>query len=645
MKHLSYVMLAAMLIMAGCASSYYHAGNRAYNQMAYKEAAVKLEKSLDLKPSGKWWTNDAKRKLADSYRKMRNTAEAEKWYKEVSDLPDATAAERMRTAQVMMSNGNYSEAKIQLRQYLDQVPNDQAAQKLYASLDSIAAWKADSTSFKIESASINSGQSNLSTSYFKDGVIFSSDRDGKKTYAWTGRPFLDMYYAKENSPGQFDKPVKLKGKINGLYHDGPGWATADGKTIYFTRNNVSGAKARRSKNDDVVNLKIYQATLVGDEWSDIKELPFNSNEYSCGHPTLSLDGTTMYFVSDMPGGHGGTDIYMVKRRGDEWGPAQNVGTVINTPFNEMFPTVNNTMHGEELFFSSEGHYNMGGLDIFRTKMENGAWSTPVNVGYPLNTSKDDFGMIVRGDTTGYLSSNRVSADGLIDNVLRFKQAEIFFNLDVLAVNKSENMAPLPGTNVELLNKRTGEKETSVTGQDGKTRFKLRQNTDYTVLGSKEGFFSNSAEVSTVGKTVSEDMNITLVLEMEVMQLNQPVALKNIYYDFDKANIRPDAAVELDRLVKIMNDNPNILVELASHTDSRGSHAYNQRLSQRRADAAVKYIVTKGVEKKRITAKGYGETKLLNNCKDGVKCSEAEHQLNRRTEFTVTGFSQPVKSSQ
>lgn len=627
-------VLAAALLVSGCAKMYYNAGNRYYNNMAYDLAAKKYVKALDMKD-----IPDAKRKLADAYLKMRNTADAEKWYTEVVNMPDATAQERFNAARVMMANGHYSEAKVQLKQYLDQMPSDQAAQKLYASLDSVAAWKADSAGVVIETPNLNS-ESSLSPNYYKDGLLFTSDRGGSKKVAeWSGRPFQDIYFAKETSPGSFDRAVKLGKTINMRYHDGTPAVSADGNTLYFTRTNMKKSNAKRS-DDDIVMLKLMQATRQDTGWADVTELPFNSDNYSSGHPAISADGNTLYFVSDMPGGQGGTDLYMSKKEGSGWGAPQNLGSVINTPFDEMFPTVN----GSDLYFSSEGHYNMGGLDIMRTRYENGAWSTPANVGYPLNTSHDDFGMITKDNITGYLSSNRSSADGKVDQILHFKQEDIFYNLSVLAIMKADG-SPLPGVTVELLNKRTGQKESQVTGADGKVAFKLNSETEYTVLGAKQGFFSNSADVTTVGKSASDPIDMTLVLEMEVMKVNEPIVLKNIYYDFNKADIRPDAAKELDRLVKIMNDNPTIVVELASHTDSRGTDTYNEKLSQRRADAAVKYIQSKNIAKTRITAKGYGESKLLNNCKDGVQCTDAQHQENRRTEFTVTGFTdEPIRSN-
>lgn len=628
-------VITLSLIIGGCASSYYNAGVRFYNALAYDKAVDKFNKALAKKD-----IPDAKRKLAESYRKLKNAEQTEKWYKVVADMPEGKPLDRLYAAQAMMSNGNYSDAKVYLKQYLDQVPSDQVAQKLFASCDSVAKWKKDSARYIIETPNLNGSASNMSPVYYKNGLLFSSDRSGsKKVYAWNGRPFLDIYYANEISPGNFDTPKPVSG-INGIYHDANAVVSPDGKTIYFTRNNYIKKKPKLSNTNEVI-LKIYQATKNDTAWTDIKELPINSNEYSCGHPALSADGNTLYFTSDMPGGFGGTDIYMVTKDGNGWSAPKNLGSSINTSLNEQFPTIVDDV----LYFSSEGHYNIGGLDIFKSTYSNGTWSQPINLGFPFNSSYDDFGYITKdGGETGYLSSNRNSRDGKIDNILRFRKPDLIFTLTVLVRDKVSGL-PLPGAKVECLNKRTNQKETKTTNSDGTVEFTANADTEYSLLASKDGYFNNSMEFSTVGLGAKDDMNQKVVIDLDKMKVNEPIVLKNIYYDFDKADIRPDAAKELDKLVKIMKDNPTIIVELASHTDCRGTDAYNLKLSQRRADSAVKYIISKGITENRIKAKGYGEKVLLNNCKDGVNCTEEEHQLNRRTEFTVTGFTdQPVIKS-
>jgi outer membrane protein OmpA-like peptidoglycan-associated protein len=278
-------------------------------------------------------------------------------------------------------------------------------------------------------------------------------------------------------------------------------------------------------------------------------------------------------------------------------------------------------------------------------MNNGVWSQPENMGMPFNSSADDFSFITKGGLeNGYLTSNRYSQDGKVDQILRFKRPDYKISLRVLVRDKVSGK-PLPGAKVELLNKRTGQKETQTANADGSVDFIVNTETEYSILASKDGYFNNSAEYSSVGFSDNDDLNQSVTIDLDKMKVNEPIVLKNIYYDFDKANIRPDAAKELDKLVKILKDNPTIIVQLGSHTDSRGTDPYNQKLSKRRADSAVQYIISNGISAGRITAKGYGEKVLLNNCKDGVECTDEEHQLNRRTEFTVTGFTdQPMIKS-
>jgi outer membrane protein OmpA-like peptidoglycan-associated protein len=324
---------------------------------------------------------------------------------------------------------------------------------------------------------------------------------------------------------------------------------------------------------------------------------------------------------------------MTKKVDGKWGAPVNMGPNINTFFDEMFPTlVGDTM----LYFSSLGHINIGGLDIFTSVLRNGVWSEAENMGYPINTSADDFGISINDSTGGGLfSSDR--ANSMEDNIYSFKRNDLHFNLTGTVVEK-QTQRPITGASIDLINKTTGEKvNNAVTMADGIFTFKLDQNTDYKVVASKDGYYSQSREVSTVGKKVSEDMNIDMKMEMERIIINKPIAIENIYYDFDKWDIRSDASAGLDKLVGIMNANPTIMIELSSHTDSRGKDDYNKTLSEKRAQAAVNYIIAHGIAKERLTARGYGESRLVNHCANNVKCTEGEHQQNRRTEFKVTGF--------
>jgi outer membrane protein OmpA-like peptidoglycan-associated protein len=280
---------------------------------------------------------------------------------------------------------------------------------------------------------------------------------------------------------------------------------------------------------------------------------------------------------------------------------------------------------------------MGGLDLFKSVNMGSGWSEAKNMGYPLNSSYDDFGIALNDSgKAGLFSSNRNAQNTMQDNIYSFAVNDMRFTLQGIAVEKVTQQ-PLGGVNVELVNTKTGKKENVVTGPDGTFMFKLDPNSDYSVSGSLNQYFTNSEKVSTVGKKQSESMFVKLKLELEKIIVNKPIVLENIYYDLDKYNIRPDAAAGLDKLVTIMNDNPAIHVELSSHTDSRADDKYNDVLSQRRADAAVKYIISRGISSSRITAKGYGERQLVNRCANKVKCTEKEHQQNRRTEFKVVSI--------
>ena len=614
------------LLLSGCAGYHIRQGNRLYDDFAYSMAIKEFQKGL----SKKEFPN-ARIKLAESYRKMNDLPHAEEAFAKAIQLPEAQPIHKMHYAQILMRNGKYDQAKIYLDQYLTAVPSDVSAGKLRSSCDSISKWLADSIKYTVQSSTLNNGQSNFSPVFYKEGVVFATDRDTKgKTYEWTGRPFLEMYYAQGSPDKGYSAPIRLTGDVNGIYHDGPAAFTSKGDTIYFTRNNYLKKKAKESSLEEI-NLKIYQASKKDTSWVNLKEFPFNSNEYSTGHPTLSNDGNTMYFVSDMPSGLGGSDIYMSQKINGEWNKPVNMGPSINTSYNEMFPVL---WKDSVLYFSSEGHFNFGGLDIFQSVKRSGGWSMARNAGYPINTSYDDFGIAMNDSgTAGLLSSNRNTANSTQDNIYSFTVNDIRFNLEGIAVEKA-TQKPLQDVKIELLNTQTNKKEIAMTAVDGKFKFKLDPESEFSIVGSKDTYFTNTEIVSTKGKKQSENMYVKLKMELERIIVNKPIVLENIYYDLDKFDIRADAADGLNNLVNILNDNPGISVELSSHTDSRADDRYNDVLSQKRAESAVNYIIAHGISSARITAKGYGERQLVNKCANDVSCTEEEHQQNRRTEFKV-----------
>jgi len=611
--------------MWGCADYHIRQGNRLYNSMAYNSAIKEYQIGLSKKQNPQ-----AQAKLAECYYKINDYANAEQAYATVVQGTNATSEQKLRYGQLLMREGKYEQAKGQFDPYLASQPNDVAMRTLREGIDSVDHWKADSAKYTLELSKLNNAGSNFSPVYYKEGVVFASDRSGKKIYEWTGRPFLDLYYSKVDQQGNVSAPVALAGEVNGLYHDGPASFTAQGDTMYFTRDYYAKKKISKS-NDEVVNLKLCQAVKKDTSWGQITDFSFNDPGYSTGHPALSSDGSTIYFCSDMPGGLGGTDIYSSKKENGVWSKPVNLGATVNTPLDEVFPAL---WHDTVLFFSSYGHHNMGGLDVFKSVNTGSGWSEAKNMGYPLNTNYDDFGIAMNDTgTAGFISSNRNGNNTTTDAIYSFTINDLRFTLEGIAVDKI-TQEPLEGVTAELTNVDTKKKETAITGADGKFFFKLNPNTDYTVMGMKDGFFTNTEPVSTKGKNRSENLYVKLKLELERIIVNKPIVLENIYYDLDKWTIRADAAAGLDKLVGIMKDNPDIKIELSSHTDSRADDKYNMTLSQHRAESAVKYLIDHGISTDRMIAKGYGESRLINRCSNGVKCSEEEHQANRRTEFKV-----------
>lgn len=622
------IAISAIVLLSSCAGYHARQGNRLYSLLAYNQAITEYEKAL-----GKKSFPNEQVKLAESYYLTNNMDKALEAYGKAAGTNAMTTDSKLHYAQVLMQKSKYDDAKTWFEKYLADKPNDEAAKQLMASCAQTAMFVDEVNKYDLQKLALNTGENNFSPTLYKEGFVFVSDRSAKSSartnYSWTGKPFLNLFYVKQEKTGSFGTPESLTGDINGIYHEGPVTFTADGNTIFFTRNNYIKRNPEKS-NDDEVNLKIYSASLKDGKWTDIKEFAYNSDDYSCGHPVLTKDGNTMYFVSDMPGTMGGTDIWMTSKVNNEWSKPVNAGANINTSMNEMFPSLWND---SILYFASKGHMNMGGLDLFSSQNKNGAWSKAENMKSPINSSYDDFGFAMNADGfSGYLTSNR--ANSLEDNIYSFTRTNLIFTLSGIVVDKVTQL-PIAGVMIELLDKETGKKESVTTEADGKFTFKLKANSDYEVVGTKESYFTNTEKVTTKGKTASEDMFVKLRMEMEQIIVDKPIVLENIYYDLDKWNIRADAAIELDKLVIIMKDNPTIKIELSSHTDSRANDDYNMVLSQKRAESAVEYLVAHGVARSRMTAKGYGETKLVNKCSNDVPCSEPEHQQNRRTEFKVT----------
>lgn len=491
----------------------------------------------------------------------------------------------------------------------------------------------------VKISNANTENSDFGTSYFGENqIIFAASKKKisliQRVWSPNTQPFLDLFIADIMEDGSFENITRFSKHVNSRYHEADVMFTKDGKKVYFTRSNYTNGHYGKDSLG-MNNLKMYSASVVKGIWNNIKELPFNNDAYSVGHPSLSEDGKTLYFVSDMPGTLGKTDIFKVAVLGDDsYGTPENLGEVVNTKEKEMFPFI----IGNELYFSSEGHENnLGGLDIYVTKIYPNFILTPEHLQAPINTDKDDFALIVNATyTSGYFSSNRDLGVG-DDDIYHFSSPEtirfICKKIIKATVKDMETEAVLNNATVTLLSDKSVVMSTINLTETIRPENIVECNQEYLLKASLEGY--EDAQI-TFDTGDSEGDEVTLIIHLHKIVIEEPVVIEinPIYFDFDKHNIRPDAALELDKVVAVMKANPTIIVEAGSHTDVRGKDHYNLDLSARRAAATVAYIISKGIDAQRISSQGYGETKLANKCSNGIPCSKDAHQENRRTEFVI-----------
>ena len=578
-------------------------------------------------------------RLGDCYYNNSKTAEAAVWYgKALKKYDDVNPEYIYKYIQTQRSLNNFAEANKWLEKFQNIQGNDSRG-KLYDK-DNLDIYKdLEDTDgdviVDVENLPINSEYSDFGSYVYNGELIFASARntDEKKKYGWNNEPFLDLYQVsvKEvDGKKEFGSPDFIKAdKINTDYHEASVAITNDGKTMYFTRDNVDRKNKLGYDKKGTSHLKMYKASLVDEQWADIVELPFNDDVYSTGHPALSPDNTKLYFVSDREGGIGQTDIYEVDIQGDNsYSEPRNLGEKINTEGREMFPFVSKD---SIMYFSSDGYLGLGLLDIYKSNILKDENADPVNMGAPYNSGYDDFAYFVNGNKkTGYFSSDRPEGQGS-DDIYGFKAEKCKQIIEGIARDKKTNEI-LAGVEVKLINKAGKIVETYTTGEDGS--FKLNADCDktYTVLGSREDYKDDKVEVTT-DKTNEKVSNADLYLQPLID--NDQIVINPIFFDFDKWNIRTDAEYELENIVDVMREHPKMIIKIESHTDSRGSDSYNLKLSDRRAKSTRDYLISRGIGADRIeSAIGYGETQLLNKCSNGVKCTEEEHQMNRRSYFYI-----------
>lgn len=613
------LLLLSAALLAGCAQHQLRLADRAHDRMAYSEAAGRYAKALrTIEDRG------AAIRAAQSHAKLNSMRDAADWYSRADRMAPLQGDDALAYGRALMGLGRVGEAARLFEALLMERPEDPVVRELGMAIVDRDAFYADTTLFTIAPVHIDGVTSAFSAVPYGNEILFAAERiQSGKENPWNGAAFLDLCSAKAPEGIMAGAAKPLPGKVNGRFHDGPAVLSGDGRTMYFTRSDYYRFRLNKDEGG-TSHLMLFRAEKQADgSWGKVSSFAYNGADFSAGHAALSADGERLYYISDMPGGHGGTDIYVCERSGEGWSLPRNLGPTVNTPGNEMFPSLRN----DTLYFASNGHRSIGGLDIFRTALRGGEWGHPENLNYPINTPHDDFALVMSDGRSGYLSSNRHGRDG----IYRFTANDPTLVLNISVFDEADG-SPMAGAEVRLLEPTHPEPLTLFTDDDGRVSFPLTVDRLYEVLASKDGVFTERRAISTQGQRVSKAYEEEF--RMKRVVVDQPIVIENIYYDLDSWEIRPDAAVELDKVARLFIDNPGLSFELGSHTDSRASDAYNLLLSDMRAKSAVDYLIRQGVPAARLSAKGYGERKLVNRCKDGVECTEEEHQANRRTEFKV-----------
>jgi outer membrane protein OmpA-like peptidoglycan-associated protein/tetratricopeptide (TPR) repeat protein len=709
---MKFIRISLMLLTATIAvnsNAQLKLADKYYRELSYSQAIPVYDLSLRRDSSN----TEAWSRFGDCYRLMSNFTGAENAYAVACKNANVSPQTMLYYAEALMANQKYDQAKVWLNKAKAANPSDTRPDQLLNGISNISSFTQAAGATIIKAVDFNTNNGEFCPVVFNGGLVFTSNRPSLRwvgsRHSWTGKDYYNLYFAK-GTEGTFGLVEAFAADLSTKYHNGPAAMDVSGTTLFYTSNNVQGGK-RTKDEQGITRMKIFMAKWDGGKFDGAVSLPFNADSYSVQHPSLSMDGKILYFASDMPGGQGGMDIWMSAWNGTGWDTPTNAGSKVNTKGNEAFPYI---AKDGVLYYSSNGLPGLGGMDVYMSDLQGGASK---NMGAPINSSSDDFGMTFLADgMSGYFSSNRggkgdnddiyyfkknciESTVTVVDNatgaplanaelkilengseketvftdengqfkrcliptgLYEFRASKDLYNpgqaringADLLSNPESGNVKislqstkitlsgrvfladtkmGIEGQKVTLRNVNSGAIVETTTDANGKFTFdNLEREALYEALATRENCGEDREQVSTVGVRGDKVFN----LDMPFYCKGAVFKIDNIYYDYNKSDIRPDAARELDKLVALMTKYPNMKIELGSHTDARGKDASNQNLSDRRAKSAVTYINSKGIEASRMKSKGYGEKVILNKCKNDVECTDAEHEVNRRTEFKI-----------
>lgn len=620
------------------------AADKKYNSYAYIDAIQTYER---LAEKG-YQSVEMFEKLGNAYYFNSDFEKAVQSYEKLYQLQSELAPEYFyRYAQSLKATGKEKEAATILAKFENKSSDDSRSKRLKNNTDYLEDIKANVGIYTIENAGINSKYSDYGSTIVDNKLIFTSARDtggvGQRKHAWTGEHFTNLYAAGVNGELIPSNPVRYDANVNSKFHEATPVFTKDGNTMYFTRNNYLDGKKGKDANK-VTLLKIYKATLVNNRWTNVTELPFNSNNFSTAHPALSPDEQTLYFASDRPGTIGQSDLYKVAINSNgTYGEPINLGVEINTEGRETFPFVTKD---NQLYFASDGHPGLGGLDVFTTKINNdGSFGEVENDGAEVNSPKDDFGYYRDSEINkGFFSSNRDGGLGS-DDIYRFTSKDKCKQILKGIVTDSATGETLAGVQLILLNKQYKVIAETTSDALGYYAFDVNCRRTYHVRANKKDYTSKETKLRT--PEVTGETKLDIQLESTICRvavgddLGKCFGIKMIYFDLDKSNIRKEAALDLAKILDVLIQNPTIKLDIRSHTDCRQTAKYNMALSDRRAKATIAWLVSKGIDSSRLTGRGYGESQLINDCgcepTNASNCTEEQHQMNRRSEFIITAL--------
>lgn len=586
-------------------------------------------------------------RIGDCYYNNSNVKEANVWYEKAVEKYNKVNPEYIyKYIQTLRSLNKYEEAHKWTEVFRERKGNDNRIKE--NEVFNIENFKSlentDNVYIEFRNLDLNTPYSDFggfesdNLFYFASTRVKDSIIDEDKLYQWNKEPFLNIYQAElkvKNSQKVISNVSQIQSEaINSEFHEASLTITSDGQTLYFTRDNLNKKNSRASYDrGGTSNLRIFKAKLIDGEWTNVEDLPFNSNAFSNGSPTLSPDNKTLFFVSDREEGFGQTDIYKVAINNDgTFGEPKNLGNIINTEGRENFPFV---AKDSTLYFSSDANINLGLLDIFETNiLKVKVKDIDVkNLGAPFNSGYDDFAFFIDSKTnTGYFSSNRLNGKGG-DDIYAFEKLECTQIIQGITRNNI-NKLPLSEVSVKLMDGTGKVIETMTSNTNGEYEFnEVSCDKKYIVLAEKVTYRSDRREFTT---SVNNDEETQIDLFLNPLIIESEIVINPIFFDFNKSTIRPDAAYELENIVAVMREHNQMVIKIESHTDSRGKDNYNMNLSDRRAKSTRDYLISRGINKDRIeSAIGYGESQLINECDNNTKCTEAEHQKNRRSKFIIT----------